>query len=378
MKLVRDDIGPRRSSRARRSRTRSASIAASGGSTNGVLHLLAIARELGIPLTLEDFDAIAARTPIVADIKPGGRFVATDLHAAGGVALVARELLKRATSSRGSAPNVDGRSLGADRRRRSRRRPGQEVVVPLETPLKATGGLAILRGNLAPDGCDREARRATSGSSTAGRRASSTRRRPASQPSRHATIQPGDVVVIRYEGPAGGPGMREMLHVTARDRRRRASATRSRSSPTGASRARRTGSWSATSRPRRSTAGRSPRSRRATRSCSTSRRASCDVELSDDELDAPGSRPGRRRSPATRPASSPSTRRSSPRPRRAPSPVPSRQARRRRTRAPRCARSRRARATRSCSSGDTSTCRSAFACHRSASSGRSGRRGTSG
>src|SRR5262249_11506865 len=114
-------------------------------------HLLAIAHELGIGLELEDFDRIAERTPIVADLKPGGRFVATDLHAAGGVALVARELLK-AGLVHGDAPNVDGRAL-SEVATAVVEAPGQEVVVPFDRPLKPSGGLAILRGNLAPGGC---------------------------------------------------------------------------------------------------------------------------------------------------------------------------------------------------------------------------------
>ncbi|MGH3019422.1 MAG: dihydroxy-acid dehydratase [Gaiellaceae bacterium] len=189
-----------------------ASIAATGGSTNGVLHLLAIARELDIALSLDDFDRIAARTPVVASLKPGGRFVATDVHEAGGVALVARELAKRELVHAG-APNVDGRSLGQIAAA-AHERPGQEVVVPIETPLKATGGLAILYGNLAPEGCvvklaghERLLHRGPARvfeSEEACFEAVRTRR-----------IRAGDVVVIRYEGPAGGPGMREMLHVTA-------------------------------------------------------------------------------------------------------------------------------------------------------------------
>jgi dihydroxy-acid dehydratase len=187
-------------------------VAATGGSTNGVLHLLAIAHELGIDLTIDEFDSIAARTPIVADIKPGGRFVAVDLHAAGGVALVARELLK-AGLVHGDAPNVDGRSL-AQVATAVVETPGQEVVVPIETPLKETGGLAILRGNLAPEGCvvklaghERLFHRGPA------RVFDSEEECFAAVKAR--TIAPGDVVVIRYEGPAGGPGMREMLHVTA-------------------------------------------------------------------------------------------------------------------------------------------------------------------
>jgi dihydroxy-acid dehydratase len=189
-----------------------ASIAATGGSTNGVLHLLAIARELDIPLTIDDFDRIAARTPVVASLKPGGRFVATDVYEAGGVALVARELLKRDLVHAG-APNVDGRSL-SEIAAAVEERPGQEVVVPIEEPLKPTGGLAILYGNLAPEGCVVK---------LAGHERL-LHRGPARvfdseedcfEAVRARRIQPGDVVVIRYEGPAGGPGMREMLHVTA-------------------------------------------------------------------------------------------------------------------------------------------------------------------
>ena len=189
-----------------------AAIATSGGSTNGVLHLLAIAYELGIDLTIDEFDRIAARTPIVADIKPGGRFVATDLHAAGGVALVARELLK-AGLVHGDAPNVDGRSL-AEVATAVVETPGQQVVVPIETPLKATGGLAILRGNLAPDGCVvKLAGHERLFHSGPARVFESEEDCFAAVKAR--SLRAGDVIVIRYEGPAGGPGMREMLHVTA-------------------------------------------------------------------------------------------------------------------------------------------------------------------
>jgi dihydroxy-acid dehydratase len=211
MRLVREDVRPSRVITREALENAAAAVAATGGSTNGVLHLLAIARELGIPFELEDLGCIASRTPLVADLKPGGRFVATDLHSAGGVALVARELLK-AGLVHGEVPNVDGRSL-AEVAAGVTETPGQEVVVPLERPLKPTGGLAVLRGNLAPEGCvvklagherlfhhgparvfdsEEEAFAAL----TAG------------------AIRRGDVVVIRYEGPAGGPGMREMLHVT--------------------------------------------------------------------------------------------------------------------------------------------------------------------
>jgi dihydroxy-acid dehydratase len=177
-----------------------------------VLHLLAIAYELGIDLTIDEFDRIAARTPIVADIKPGGRFVATDLHAAGGVALVARELLK-AGLVHGDAANVDGRSL-AEVATAVVETPGQQVVVPIETPLKATGGLAILRGNLAPDGCVvKLAGHERLFHSGPARVFESEEDCFAAVKAR--SLRAGDVIVIRYEGPAGGPGMREMLHVTA-------------------------------------------------------------------------------------------------------------------------------------------------------------------
>jgi dihydroxy-acid dehydratase len=212
MQLVRDDTRPSEVITRDAIENAITAIAASGGSTNGVLHLLAIAYELGIDLTIDEFDRIASRTPIVADIKPGGRFVATDLHAAGGVALVARELLK-AGLVHGDAPNVDGRSL-AEVATAVVETPGQQVVVPIETPLKPTGGLAILRGNLAPDGCVvKLAGHERLFHSGPARVFESEEECFAAVKAR--TLRAGDVIVIRYEGPAGGPGMREMLHVTA-------------------------------------------------------------------------------------------------------------------------------------------------------------------
>src|SRR6266436_4765894 len=212
MQLVRDDTRPSQVITRDAIENAITAIAATGGSTNGVLHLLAIAYELGIDLTIDEFDRIAARTPIVADIKPGGRFVATDLHAAGGVALVARELLK-AGLVHGDAPNVDGRSL-AEVATAVVETPGQQVVVPIETPLKATGGLAILRGNLAPDGCvvklAGHERLHHSGPARVFESEADAFAAVKAQ-----SIQPNDVVVIRNEGPSGGPGMREMLQVTA-------------------------------------------------------------------------------------------------------------------------------------------------------------------
>jgi dihydroxy-acid dehydratase len=212
MELLRADVRPSRIVTREALDNAAASIAATGGSTNGVLHLLAIAREFGIPYELEDFDAVAARTPVLASLKPGGRFVATDVHEAGGVALVARELAKRDLVSV-TAPNVDGRSLGQVAAA-VQERPGQEVVVPIERPLKPSGGLRVLWGNLAPDGCvvklaghDRLVHRGPA------RVFDSEEQCFAAVKARQ--IEAGDVVVIRYEGPAGGPGMREMLHVTA-------------------------------------------------------------------------------------------------------------------------------------------------------------------
>jgi dihydroxy-acid dehydratase len=212
MQLVRDDTRPSQVITRDAIENAITAIAATGGSTNGVLHLLAIAYELGIDLTIDEFDRIAARTPIVADIKPGGRFVATDLHAAGGVALVARELLK-AGLVHGDAPNVDGRSL-AEVATAVVETPGQEVVVPIETPLKATGGLAILRGNLAPDGCVVKLAGHERLFHTGPARVFESEE-DCFAAVKARSLRAGDVIVIRYEGPAGGPGMREMLHVTA-------------------------------------------------------------------------------------------------------------------------------------------------------------------
>jgi dihydroxy-acid dehydratase len=212
MQLVKDDVRPSHIITRASLENAAAAVAATGGSTNAVMHLIAIAHELDIPLTIDEFDVIAGRTPVVADIKPGGRFVATDLHAAGGLALVARELLKRGLVH-GDSPNVDGRSL-SEVATAVVETPGQEVVVPIETPLKETGGLAILRGNLAPEGSVvKLAGHERLFHSGPARVFDSEEECFAAVKAR--SIEAGDVVVIRYEGPAGGPGMREMLHVTA-------------------------------------------------------------------------------------------------------------------------------------------------------------------
>src|SRR6202030_3144310 len=187
-------------------------VAATGGSTNSVLNLLAIANEARIPLSIEDFDRISTRTPILADLKPGGRFVATDLYAAGGTALVAKRLID-AKLLNGDCITVTGRTIGEEASA-AKETPKQEVVRPLDKPLKATGGLVILKGNLAPEGCVLK---------VAGHDYKTFRgparvfdnEEAAFAAVESGSIKSGDVVVIRYEGPKGGPGMREMLQVTA-------------------------------------------------------------------------------------------------------------------------------------------------------------------
>jgi dihydroxy-acid dehydratase len=212
MELVRSDVRPSQVLTRAALENAITAVAASGGSTNGVLHLLAIAHEAGLELTIDDFDTIAARTPIVVDIKPAGRFVANDLYHAGGTPLFARELV-RAGLVDADARGLDGRSLG-EVAGTAREQPGQEVVVPFETPLKPTGGIAILRGNLAPEGAVVK----LAGHERllhAGPARVFESEEECFAAVKAGTIEPGDVVVIRYEGPAGGPGMREMLHVTA-------------------------------------------------------------------------------------------------------------------------------------------------------------------
>jgi dihydroxy-acid dehydratase len=189
-----------------------ASVAATGGSTNAVLHLMAIAREAGVPLKLEDFDRISARTPLLADLKPGGRFVAIDLHNAGGTRLVASRL-KEAGALNAGAMTVSGRTIGEEADA-AVETAGQEVVRRVATPLKPSGGLVILRGNLAPDGCVVKVAGHDFGTFRGPARVFESEE-GAFEAVQAGRIKAGDVVIIRQEGPRGGPGMREMLGVTA-------------------------------------------------------------------------------------------------------------------------------------------------------------------
>ena len=212
MELVRHDLRPSRILTKPALENAIAAVAATGGSTNAVLHLLAIAHEAGVELAIDDFDRVSSATPLLADLKPGGRFVATDLYRAGGIALVAQRMLQGGHLD-GSALTVTGATL-AEAAASAVETAGQEVVRPLDNPLKSSGGLVILKGSLAPEGCVVK---------VAGH-AKVLHRGPARvfecedaawEAVCHNRINPGDVVVIRYEGPKGGPGMREMLGVTA-------------------------------------------------------------------------------------------------------------------------------------------------------------------
>ena len=189
-----------------------ASVAATGGSTNAVLHLLAIAHTSGVPFAIDDFEQISSRVPLIADLKPGGRFVATDLFEAGGTALVAQRLLA-AGLLKSDALTVTGRSIGEEAKK-AVETPDQEVVRPANNPLKATGGLVILKGNLAPEGCVLKVA-GHDFQHYAGPARVFDSEEQAFAAVRDGRIKAGDVVVIRYEGPKGGPGMREMLAVTA-------------------------------------------------------------------------------------------------------------------------------------------------------------------
>ena len=188
-----------------------ASVAATGGSTNAVLHLLAIAREAGVPLTLQDFDTIAAKTPVIADLKPGGRFTAPDLERAGGLRLLTRRMMDGGLLT--DQPTVSGHTL-FEEAKSAEETAGQTVIASVDKPLKASGGFAILHGSLAPEGCVVK----LAGHERVQHEGPARvfdREEDAFEAVQNGGIRAGDVVVIRYEGPKGGPGMREMLAVTA-------------------------------------------------------------------------------------------------------------------------------------------------------------------
>ncbi len=189
-----------------------AGVAATGGSTNAVLHLLAMANEAGVDLTLEDFQTISERTPLFVDLKPGGQYVAVDVDKAGGIPVIAQRLVEGKYVD-GSAQTVTGHTF-AEEAAKAVETPGQQVIHPLDKPIKPTGGIAILRGTLAPEGCviklSGHKRRKHTGPARV-----FNREEDAMDAVTHGRIKPNDVIVIRYEGPRGGPGMREMLGVTS-------------------------------------------------------------------------------------------------------------------------------------------------------------------
>jgi dihydroxy-acid dehydratase len=212
MDLLRRDITPSKIITKSAIENAIAGVAATGGSTNSVLHLLAIASEAKIPLSIDDFDRISSRVPILADLKPGGRFVATDLYAAGGTALVAKRMLE-GKLLHGECLTVTARTL-AQEAAAAKEAEKQEVVRKLDAPLKATGGLVILKGNIAPEGCVIKVAGHNLQAFTGPARVFDNEE-AAFAAVENGSIKAGDVVVIRYEGPKGGPGMREMLQVTA-------------------------------------------------------------------------------------------------------------------------------------------------------------------
>ena len=212
MDLLKEDLRPRQIITRKSLENAIAAVATTGGSTNAVLHLLAIAREASVRLTIDDFDKINRKVPLLADLKPGGRFAAADLYAAGGTTLVAKRLLD-AGILHGNQPTVTGRTIGEEAKDATETA-GQHVLRPLSHPIKTTGGLVILKGNLAPEGCVVK----VAGHSMMyfrGQAKVYDREEDAFVAVKAGQIKPGDVVVIRYEGPSGGPGMREMLGVTA-------------------------------------------------------------------------------------------------------------------------------------------------------------------
>ena len=212
MDLLKKDIRPKQIITRRSIENAIAAVATTGGSTNAVLHLLAVAREMGVRLTIDDFDKINRKVPLLADLKPGGHYTAADLYAAGGTTLVAKRLID-AKILHPDQITVSGRTIGEEAKA-AIERPGQEVLRPLSKPIKPTGGLVILKGNLAPEGCVVK----VAGHSIlhfSGPAKVYEREEDAFKAVQAGKIKAGDVVVIRYEGPSGGPGMREMLGVTA-------------------------------------------------------------------------------------------------------------------------------------------------------------------
>ena len=211
MELLREDFRPSRVLKKENFENAIAAVMATGGSTNAVLHLLACAREAGVDLALDDFDRISARTPLLADMKPWGRFTAPDMDAAGGILVVLKRLAEAGLLN-ADAMTVTGKTIG-DEARAARETPGQEVVRPLKRPLAASGGMVIVKGSLAPDGGVMK----VAGHAMVGRKFTARvfeREEDAFAAVVRGDIHEGDCVVIRYEGPRGGPGMREMLGVT--------------------------------------------------------------------------------------------------------------------------------------------------------------------
>jgi dihydroxy-acid dehydratase len=211
MQLLAKDIRPKQIITPAALRNAITSVLASGGSTNGVLHLLAIARDAGVPLTIDEFDRLSKKTPVLADLKPGGRFTAPDMAAAGGMALLGKRLQEAGLLEDGLT--VSGKNL-FEEIRDARETPGQEVIRPISNPLKKEGGIAILRGSLAPEGCVVKLVGHERLLHTGPARVFDSEE-SCFEAVQKREIKAGDVVVIRYEGPKGGPGMREMLAVTA-------------------------------------------------------------------------------------------------------------------------------------------------------------------
>ena len=212
MELFKRDIRPSQIITSKAIENAIASVACTCGSTNAVLHLLAIANEMGVPLQIDDFDKVNERVPVICDLKPGGRFMATDLYHAGGSPVVAKRLLEGGLLN-GDAPTVTGKTI-AEEAAKAKETPGQEVIRTVASPIKPFGGQVILRGSLAPEGCVMK----LSGHNKLYHRGPARvydGEEAAFAAVQNAEIKPGDVVVIRYEGPRGGPGMREMLGVTA-------------------------------------------------------------------------------------------------------------------------------------------------------------------